>query len=99
MSTGSPATSRCAGPSTSFAYGSKQQSFSRHGGIPIAAYGRDALAVLTWDVGPVELSNGSVGGHFSSREGDSSLLVLCAAHQEPLVFPARAEIESRLEAT
>jgi GH15 family glucan-1,4-alpha-glucosidase len=82
-----------------FAYGSKERSFSRHGGIPIAAYGRDALAVLTWDVGSVELSNGSVGGHFSSREGVSNLLVLCAAHQEPLVFPARSEIESRLEAT
>jgi GH15 family glucan-1,4-alpha-glucosidase len=82
-----------------FAYGSRQQSFSRHGGIPVAAYGRDALAVLTWDVGPVELSDGSVAGRFSSREGVSNLLVLCAAHQEPLVFPARAEIESRLDAT
>jgi len=82
-----------------FAYGSRQQSFSRHGGIPVAAYGRDALAVLTWDVGPVELSDGSVAGRFSSRESASNLLVLCAAHQEPLVFPARAEIESRLDAT
>jgi len=82
-----------------FAYGSRQQSFSRHGGIPVAAYGRDALAVLTWDAGPVELSDGSVAGGFSSREGASNLLVLCAAHQEPLVFPARAEIESRLDAT
>jgi GH15 family glucan-1,4-alpha-glucosidase len=82
-----------------FAYGSKRPPFTRHGGIPVAAYGRDALAVLTWDAGPVEIDDASVGGHFRSRGGHSSLLVLSVAHQEPLVLPLRDEIESRLDAT
>jgi len=82
-----------------FAYGSKHQAFTRHGCIPVAAHGRDALAVLTWDAGPVEVGDASVRGQFRSRGGHSSLLVLSAAHQEPLVLPPRAEAESRLEAT
>jgi len=82
-----------------FAYGSKRQAFTRHGGIPVAAHGRDALAVLTWDAGPVEVGDASLGGQFRSRGGHRSLLVLSAAHQEPLVLPPRAEVESRLEAT
>jgi GH15 family glucan-1,4-alpha-glucosidase len=82
-----------------FAYGSTQRPFARHGGIPVAAHGRDALAVLTWDVGSVEIGDGSVGGHFCSHGAHSSLLVLCAAHQEPLILPPRNEIESRLDAT
>jgi len=82
-----------------FAYGSKRQPFTRHGGIPVAEHGRDALAVLTWDAGPVEVDDASVGGEFRSRGGHRSLLVLSAAHQEPLVLPPRAEVESRLEAT
>jgi GH15 family glucan-1,4-alpha-glucosidase len=82
-----------------FAYGSKPRPFTCHGGIPVAAFGRDALAVLAWNVGPVEIGDGSVGGTFASRGGESGLLVLCAAHQEPLVLPPRNEIESRLDGT
>ena len=73
-----------------FAYGSKQRPFVRHGGIPVVACGRDALAVLAWDVGPVEVDDASVAGDFTSRGGDSGLLVLCAAHEEPL-GPAAAQ--------
>jgi GH15 family glucan-1,4-alpha-glucosidase len=82
-----------------FAYGSKPQPFRRHGGIPVAAHGPDALAILTWDAGRVEIDDASVGGRFHSRGGHSSLLVLSAAHQEPLVLPPRREIEARLDAT
>jgi GH15 family glucan-1,4-alpha-glucosidase len=82
-----------------FAYGSKPHPFDVHGGIPVAAHGRDALAVLTWDAGQVEFADDSVGGRFRSRGAHSSLLVLSVAHQEPLVIPPRAEIESRLDAT
>jgi GH15 family glucan-1,4-alpha-glucosidase len=82
-----------------FAYGSKGSPFTRHGGVPVSADGRDAVAVLAWDAGEVELADGSVGGSFHSRAGQRSLLVLSAAHQEPLVLPPRDQIESRLEGT
>ena len=82
-----------------FAYGSKRQAFNRHGSIPVAAHGSDAVAVLSWDAGRAEIDVASVGGHFRSRAGQSSLLVLSAAHQEPLVLPSRNDVESRLDAT
>jgi GH15 family glucan-1,4-alpha-glucosidase len=82
-----------------FAYGSKRRPFTRHGGVPVAADGRDALAVLAWDAGEVEYAGGSVGGRFTCDHGRRSLLVMSAAHQEPLVLPPRAEVESRLQGT
>jgi GH15 family glucan-1,4-alpha-glucosidase len=82
-----------------FAYGARRRPFALHGGVPVAAYGRDAVAVLAWDAGAIELGNDAVEGRFSSRSGKSSLLVLSAAHKEPLVFPPRHEVESRLEGT
>jgi len=82
-----------------FAYGARRRPFALHGDVPVAAYGRDAVAVLAWDAGAIELGNDAVEGRFSSRSGKSSLLVLSAAHKEPLVFPPRHEVESRLEGT
>jgi GH15 family glucan-1,4-alpha-glucosidase len=82
-----------------FAYGSKRQAFNRHGSIPVAAHGSDAVAVLSWDAGRAEIDVASVGGQFRSRAGQSSLLVLSAAHQEPLILPSRNDVESRLDAT
>jgi GH15 family glucan-1,4-alpha-glucosidase len=82
-----------------FEYGSRAPSFREHGGIPVAAHGRDAIAILTWDVGEVDVAADAVGGRFTSRAGDSALLVLSVAHEEPLVYPPRHEIEARLADT
>jgi GH15 family glucan-1,4-alpha-glucosidase len=82
-----------------FAYGRQAPTFGKHGGIPVAAHGRNALAVLTWEVGEVDVSADAVGGGFTSRAGDSALLVLSVAHEEPLVYPARHEVEARLADT
>jgi GH15 family glucan-1,4-alpha-glucosidase len=54
---------------------------------------------MSWDAGRAEIDVASVGGQFRSRAGQSSLLVLSAAHQEPLVLPSRNDVESRLDAT
>src|SRR5204862_1591295 len=40
-----------------------------------------------------------IGGRFELGQGESALLVLAAAYQEPLVIPTRNEVEARLEAT
>ncbi len=82
-----------------FGYGSMQTAIALHGGVPVAARGSDALAVLSWQAGDAEVAATSVCGHFRTDAGSSGLLVLAAAHEEPLVFPARAEVEARLEAT
>jgi GH15 family glucan-1,4-alpha-glucosidase len=71
----------------------------RRAGIPVAARGRDALAILAWDAGDPAVHDGSVEGGFVSADGSVAHLVLAAAHQEPLVFPARDEVESRLRET
>jgi GH15 family glucan-1,4-alpha-glucosidase len=70
-----------------------------HDGVPIAASGHNAVSVLSWDAGEVDVSANAVAGSFRSAVGRSSLLVLSAAHQEPLVFPTRDDVERRLAET
>jgi GH15 family glucan-1,4-alpha-glucosidase len=82
-----------------FEYGAVAPSFARHGGAAVAAHGRDAVAVLHWDVGDLEMEGSRVDGRFTAGGGVYGLIVLLAAHQEPLVYPRRHEVESRLETT
>jgi GH15 family glucan-1,4-alpha-glucosidase len=82
-----------------FEYGERAAAFSNHGGIPVAAHGRDALAVLTWGVGAVDVAADAVGGRFTSGADESALLVLSVAHEEPLVYPTRDDVDARLADT
>jgi GH15 family glucan-1,4-alpha-glucosidase len=82
-----------------FEYGARAPNFRKHGGIPVAAHARDALAVSSWDVGDFEVAADAVSGRFMSRAGDRALLALSIAHQEPLVYAARDEVEARLADT
>ena len=82
-----------------FGYGAARTRIDRRGGVPVALSGRDALAVSSWDAGEPECRELAIGSRFELSEGEAGLLVLGAAHQEPLVLPARAEAESRLQAT
>jgi GH15 family glucan-1,4-alpha-glucosidase len=67
--------------------------------FPVATSASEAVAVCTWDAGSGYCDDRSVAGHFHVREGRRALLVLAAAHGEPLVLPARADVEARLDAT
>ena len=69
------------------------------GGTPVATHGPHALAVCSWDAGEAHIGDEAIFGRFETREGSSALIALCAAHQEPLVFPRREDVEARLEAT
>jgi GH15 family glucan-1,4-alpha-glucosidase len=82
-----------------FGYASARTRIERRAGVPIATTGRDAIAVCSFEAGEAKTSDGTIEGEFTTRAGSTSLLVLSAAHQEPLVLPARAEVEARLEAT
>jgi GH15 family glucan-1,4-alpha-glucosidase len=82
-----------------FGYGTAPPRLERRGGIPVAVAGRDALAVCSWDAGHAHVDETAISGRFETRASSSALIALCAAHQEPLVFPAREDVERRLEAT
>jgi GH15 family glucan-1,4-alpha-glucosidase len=82
-----------------FDYGRTAAAFESHGGVPVAASGRDALAVLSWDAGDARVDSAGVRGAFVAEAGSSSLLALAAAAREPLVYPARPDVERRLHGT
>lgn len=82
-----------------FEYGRRRARIGRRGETPVATAGRDALAVSTWAAGDPVLDKTSINGRFVATPGQSALVVLSVAHQEPLVFPSRSEAESRLVAT
>jgi GH15 family glucan-1,4-alpha-glucosidase len=71
----------------------------RRAGIPVVTRGRDALAVLSWEAGEAAVHDGVLDGGFLAAAGSVGHLVLAAAHQEPLVLPARDEVAARFDAT
>jgi GH15 family glucan-1,4-alpha-glucosidase len=81
-----------------FGYSAARTRFARRAGIPVATAGSDALAVLAWDAGEPAVEDGAIGGRFDAMEGARSLLALSAAHGEPLVLPARDDVEGRIDA-
>jgi GH15 family glucan-1,4-alpha-glucosidase len=82
-----------------FGYAASSTRLERRGGVPVALGGRDALAVCSWGAGEAHVDEEAIFGHFEVAESESALLALCAAHQEPLVFPRREDVEARLQAT
>jgi GH15 family glucan-1,4-alpha-glucosidase len=86
----------CAGPRP--AYGAVV-GIERRAGVHVVTCGPDAVAVLSWNAGEPEVDYGTVGSSFVVKGDNEAQLVLSAAHQEPVVFPARDEAEARLQAT
>jgi GH15 family glucan-1,4-alpha-glucosidase len=82
-----------------FGYGGDGTSIGRRAGVPVATAGRDAVAVVSWEAGEPEVADGGVSGRFTAQAGSRSTIVLAAAHEEPLVFPARDDVDARLEGT
>jgi GH15 family glucan-1,4-alpha-glucosidase len=80
-----------------FGYGEAQTRVASRAGIPVATAGPDAVAVLAWDAGEPAVADGAVHGRFEVMEGTQSVLALSAARGEPLVFPARGDVEDRIE--
>ncbi|MBD0338979.1 MAG: glycoside hydrolase family 15 protein [Thermoleophilia bacterium] len=82
-----------------FGYAGRTTRIERRAGVPVAVSGRDAVALCAWDAGEPADGGDAIVGRFEAREGRSSLLVLGAAHQEPLVLPSRDDAELRLHET
>ena len=68
-------------------------------GVWVASAGNDALALQSFAAGEAAVTEQAITGNFDAVERSSALLALSFAHQEPLVFPNRDELQQRLDAT
>jgi len=82
-----------------FGYSQQPTAVQWRGRIPVASSGSDAIAVCAFDAGTVQLVDAAINGRFETCEDSQALLALCAAHQEPLVFPSRTELDARFDKT
>lgn len=82
-----------------FGYGARAPRLTRRAGVPVALCGPDAFAVCAWDAGRPQATADAVAGRFTAEAGTAAVIALAYAHREPLVLPARAECEARLEHT
>ncbi len=82
-----------------FEYGAASARVSWRAGVPTIANRRDALALLSWEAGERTVRDDGVAGRFEASEGSVSHLVVSVSHQEPLLLPARHEVDARLEGT
>ena len=80
-----------------FGYGAARLRVGRRQGIPVVEAGADAVAVCSFEAGDPTNEEGAISGRFETGEGQSALLALSFAHQEPLVMPTRTEVELRAE--
>jgi GH15 family glucan-1,4-alpha-glucosidase len=82
-----------------FGYGMGHTVTGIRAGRPVAAAGDQAVAICSWEAGVPHVSDELVSGSFEALAGSRTTLALSAAYQEPLVLPARTEVEQRLDAT
>jgi GH15 family glucan-1,4-alpha-glucosidase len=71
----------------------------RRGHVPVAVSGADAVAIHLWGGNPRQADGDGLSGQFELGAGERALLAFTMAHQEPLVFPTRDDVERRLDAT
>jgi len=82
-----------------FGFGSGRVQLGRRRGIPVATCGSDALAICAWGAGEAECSARAIRGRLEATPADRVVFALSAAHQEPLIMPARPDVEARLAQT
>jgi GH15 family glucan-1,4-alpha-glucosidase len=82
-----------------FGYGDWPLRLGRRSGVSVATAGSAAIAICAFDAGDPQIAGNAITGSFTAGDGRVALLALTAAHQEPLVFPSRGELEQRLDAT
>ena len=72
-----------------FGYGPRRRAIERRGRIPVALDGPTRWRSAPGTPGEAQIDDGAICGRFEARASSSALIALCAAHQEPLVFPTR----------
>ena len=82
-----------------FGYGIRRARSGRRSGVPVLESGGDALAVLAYDAGRPESGPDRIEARTQVDAGTRGVVALSFAHQEPLVLPARSELDARFEKT
>jgi GH15 family glucan-1,4-alpha-glucosidase len=82
-----------------FHYGRVHPRHEWRGCVPVATCASDAVAILSWNAGTPAWSDGSLDAAFTVKGGERALMALVASYGEPLVFPSRRSVESRLDVT
>jgi GH15 family glucan-1,4-alpha-glucosidase len=82
-----------------FAYASGIPRFKQSVGFPVATWQGEALAVCNWTNGEATVCDGGIEGAFDVDAGERATLAISFAYGEPLVVPARREVEARVEKT
>jgi GH15 family glucan-1,4-alpha-glucosidase len=82
-----------------FDYGRQAPRCEWRDGVPVAAWGAEAIAVVHRDAGTPAWRDGAVEGRFDIEAGHRALLAMATAYAEPLVLPGPTAIASRLEDT
>lgn len=82
-----------------FGYGQRATRLAWRDGMPVALSGSDAFAVRTFGAGTAEIDGDTIRGAFQTAPGSRALVALCGAHDEPLVYPTRAEMDERFDLT
>jgi GH15 family glucan-1,4-alpha-glucosidase len=82
-----------------FEYGQRAPEVVVRSGIPVATAGESAIAIRPWEAGAPTVGADSVSGSFTTSTGSRAVIAMSYAHQEPLVFPTRADVERRLDLT
>src|SRR4051812_33629383 len=68
-------------------------------GTPVALWGAEAAAILSWDAGAPAWRDHGVEAEFEIAAEQRSLLAMSSAYAEPLLFPSRRDVEARLAHT
>jgi GH15 family glucan-1,4-alpha-glucosidase len=80
-----------------FGYGQERASIGRRNGVPVATSGNLAIAVNSWGAGEPLVTDSSIQGRFAAES--DAMIALSVASQEPLVFPARDDVDRRFDST
>jgi GH15 family glucan-1,4-alpha-glucosidase len=82
-----------------FGYGERRTRLDRRAGRWVAEAGRDVVAIGLWDAGEPTASDGVVRAELELGQGQTALLSLSAANEQPVLLPGRDDTEARLART
>jgi GH15 family glucan-1,4-alpha-glucosidase len=82
-----------------FGYGATPARITARDGGAIASAGADAIAVRSFDAGPLDIGPDRISGRVDVAAGATAILAMSSSHAEPIVFPGRDELLTRLDAT